>query len=198
MEVTYTLDALTQLLINHDYLVVIDIEHICTSDGAIIPIDREIIEITAIAVPTKDLTFISEGNEFSSFVRPEKYPILSDFCVELTGISQSEVMTARNFSQVFTDFKKWLPRENSYIFSSWGSYDLIQINLDCTNHQLDEFIPSTVINLKKAFSKAQQVKPQVGLKRALAMSGIDIEGTQHRAIYDARNTVKLLPKIFRL
>ncbi|MGS0724756.1 exonuclease domain-containing protein [Shewanella sp. 0m-11] len=197
MQITYTKDALTQLLLNHDYLVVIDIEHTCTADGSIPPNEREIIEVAAILVSTKNLKSISGVSEFNSFVSPERHPNLSRFCSELTGISQSQVMKAENFSQVFNDFKMWLPEDNSYIFSCWGGYDLIQINIDCTNHGLEEFNPTTVINLKKAFAKTQQLKTQVGLRRALELSGVNIEGTLHRAIYDARNTVKLLPQIFR-
>lgn len=193
MDIRYTKNSLNQLLYNHDYLVVIDIEHTCTADGSIPPNEREIIEIGAILVSTKSLLPI---REFNQFIRPEQHPALSKFCTELTGISQSQVTAAEDFKRVFAEFRKWLPEEGKYIFSSWGSYDLIQINIDCANHQLMDFAPKTPLNLKKAFAKIQKIKPQIGLQRALNLSGVDIEGSQHRAIYDARNTVKLLPQIF--
>ena len=38
-------------------------------------------------------------------------------------------------------------------------------------------------------------KNQIGLKNALDMEGLSFDGTQHRAIEDARNMAKLFAKV---
>ncbi|MCL1128860.1 3'-5' exonuclease [Shewanella sairae] len=193
MEFEYTKDGLRLLLEQHKYLVIIDVEHTCTEDGSIPTNEREIIEIGAVLLTTNSLSVV---NEFSRLVRPVRHPQLSSFCVNLTGISQSLLVNQDVFSQVFKQFQAWLPADNDYIFCSWGSYDLIQINIDCDFHQLQNYSPATVVNLKKAFAKTQRIKPQVGLKKALEISGNSMEGTQHRGLTDAQNTIKLLLFIF--
>ncbi|MCK8044806.1 exonuclease domain-containing protein [Shewanella sp. 1CM18E] len=193
MEFEYTRDGLRQVLDQHQYLVIIDVEHTCTEDGSIPVNEREIIEIGAVLLTTNSLSVV---NDFSGLVRPVRHPQLSSFCANLTGISQSLLAKQDVFSHVFKQFQAWLPADNDYIFCSWGSYDLIQINIDCDFHQLQGYKPATVVNLKKAFSKTQRVKPQVGLKKALELSGNSMEGAHHRGLIDAQNTIKLLPFIF--
>ncbi len=181
------------MLNRHKYLVVIDVEHTCTEDGSIPASEREVIEIGAVLLSTDSLSIVKE---FSRLVRPVRHPQLNSFCVNLTGISQSLLAKQDVFSHVFKQFQAWLPADNDYVFCSWGSYDLIQINIDCDFHQLQEYKPTTVVNLKKAFAKTQKIKPQVGLKKALEISGHSIEGSHHRGLTDAQNTIKLLSLIF--
>ena len=193
LEFEYTRGGLRGLLSQHKYLLIIDIEHTCTEDGSVPANEREIIEIGAVLVSTDTLCIVKE---FNRLVRPVRHPELSEFCTNLTGIPQSLLANQDIFSQAFRLFEAWLPADNDYAFCSWGSYDLTQINIDCDFHRLPEYKPSTVVNLKKAFAKTQRIKPQVGLKKALEISGTTIEGTHHRALSDALNTVKLLSFIF--
>lgn len=191
MELDYTKYGLIKLLNQHKYLLVLDIEHTCTEDGSIPPNEREIIEIGAVLVCAETFSILSE---FNRLVRPVRHPVLSAFCSQLTGISQFQLTNEGDFSQAFEEFKTWLP--DDYIFSAWGSYDLIQINIDSSFHGLGVFKPSAVVNLKKGFAKTQRIKPRVGLRRALEVSGLSPQGTQHRALNDAKSTVRLLPFIF--
>jgi len=39
------------------------------------------------------------------------HPILSQFCVELTGITQDMVSEAQDFSHVMVEFSSWLEKE---------------------------------------------------------------------------------------
>lgn len=55
-------------------------------------------------------------DRFQSYVRPTFNPILSQFCVDLTGITQATVDRQKPFSYVYRDFIDWL--EN--IRRSWG------------------------------------------------------------------------------
>ena len=54
----------------------------------------EIIEIGAVMVDRETLSIV---DEFQTFIKPIRHPILTDFCKQLTSITQSQVDTAPTF-----------------------------------------------------------------------------------------------------
>ncbi|MEZ6049319.1 MAG: 3'-5' exonuclease [Planctomycetaceae bacterium] len=130
------------------------------------------------------------SREFSSFIRPVAEPLLSDFCKELTSIRQSDVDKAEYFGSVFYEFIDWIGSP-PFILCSWGGYDMTQFKIDCSRHKVE--FPERFeahINLKKQFGNNFNAK-KCGMKRALSIAGLTIEGTHHRGIDDARNIAKL-------
>jgi inhibitor of KinA sporulation pathway (predicted exonuclease) len=108
----------------------------------------------------------------------------------LTQIRQEDVDGADYFPAVFHAFLDWIGNE-PFTLCSWGAYDLGQFRSDCARHSFP--FPATFerhINLKKAFSKWQGVRP-MGMKGALAHLGLPLSGTHHRGIDDARNIAKI-------
>lgn len=92
-------------------------------------------------------------SEFHKFVRPTRFPILSDYCKKLTGISQSLIDQQDTFPVVFGHFLKWLAavtaskslkfaKRNDVVgknvtFCSWSSWDFKEfLAQDCRNHKL--------------------------------------------------------------
>lgn len=93
-------------------------------------------------------------DEFHQFVRPTKRPKLSDYCRQLTGISQKRIGLAKKFPVVFREFSLWLDeivarkqlvfytKDNSKravgqnaICCSWSSWDLRHyFQLETRNH----------------------------------------------------------------
>ena len=193
MEPEYNSGSLSSLINDYRHIVVVDIEHTCTMDGSIPPEEREIIEINAVLIDTCSLQII---DEFSELIRPITHPKLSQFCTELTGITQAELDVAAHFPEVFAHFIDWLPDNSDYVLATWGSYDIVQLNIDCAVHGMAAFKPSINLNLKIAFKEARNLKKKVGLKRALEIANLSYEGSHHRALDDAKNTAKLLPLIF--
>ncbi|OKY27567.1 hypothetical protein BI291_08725 [Thalassotalea sp. PP2-459] len=185
-----TLDVMRQ---SYDFMMIVDIEHTCSHDGSIPPEEREIIELGAVVVDIKSSEII---DEFSALVRPQRHPQISNFCSQLTGITQSELDNSDNFKIVFSDFLHWYSKTPRVLFATWGAYDLVQINIDCASQNLPHFSPDAALNLKKIFKKVNKLKKPVGLARALELCQCEFEGSHHRALDDARNTVKLLPFIF--
>ncbi len=156
----------------------------------------EIIEIGAAKLCTKSYNIESV---FSTFVKPINEVELSDFCIELTSIKQSDVDAAPEFSRAVNEFFKWID-DDEVTFCSWGAYDIKQIRIDYRRHQLPE--PESLknhINLKKLFSDLYDRKP-CGMKKALNILGLELEGTHHRGVDDAKNISKiakiLLPKYY--
>jgi inhibitor of KinA sporulation pathway (predicted exonuclease) len=147
----------------------------------------EVIEIGAVELLSADS---QPCREFSQFIHPVVEPKLSYFCQQLTSICQQDIDQADYFWTVFPKFVGWIGEE-PFVLCSWGIYDLNQFRTDCTRHGLS--MPLSFekhINLKKEFALLQDVKV-CGMKRALAHSGLTLEGTHHRGIDDARNIARL-------
>ncbi len=111
----------------YDHLVIIDFE--CTCEHRVYKYEHEIIEFPAILVDTKQkhivscirgcgscwfvtnvylIRFILQIDEFHAYVRPTIRPTLTDFCCQLTGISQTQIDNANTFVDVLDQFQHWL------------------------------------------------------------------------------------------
>jgi 3'-5' exoribonuclease 1 len=174
--------------------VIADLEATCWEKGTT-PARMEIIEIGAVTLSSAagDVT-----SEFGEFVRPVREPILSEFCIRLTGIRQSDVDGAGTFAEVFPRFLEWIGPA-PYTLCSWGAYDLGQFRVDCKRQGLSVPAPfERHLNLKQAFAHLEGIKP-CGMKGALGRLNIPLEGQHHRAIDDARNIAKIarvvLPRV---
>jgi len=66
---------------------------------------QEIIEFPAVLLNLE--TGIIES-EFHQYVRPVEIPILSDYCTNLTGISQEMVQEAKTIQEVMEEFRIWI------------------------------------------------------------------------------------------
>lgn len=71
--------------------------------------------------------------EFSHYVRPTKFPALSAYCKNLTGIAQSDVDNAQEIKDVLASFDEWMERfieEKNLIFQNGD--DVQQNTAICT------------------------------------------------------------------
>lgn len=175
-----------------DYYLVLDLEATCCNQETIKRHEMEIIEIGAVMVEAKDLTPI---DEFQTFIKPVRVPILTEFCRSLTTITQSQVDRAPGYVDAIALLKKWLSNYPNGVFGSWGDFDNTQFKKDSKYHQVPFPIAYPHINLKKQFSKTQGLSKRYGMSEALELAGIKLEGIHHRGIDDARNIAKLLPFI---
>jgi len=151
---------------------------------------NEIIEIGAVKV-NETLEIV---DEFSEFIRPVINPELSDFCKELTTISQADVNAADLFPKVLDRFTEWI--DEDYVLCSWGKYDKSQFEKDCVRHKLDTAWLQNHISLKHQHGEKVGNGRYYGMKAALKNSGLVLQGTHHRGIDDARNIAQLFIKYF--
>jgi inhibitor of KinA sporulation pathway (predicted exonuclease) len=84
--------------------------------------------------------------------------------------------------------------EAGVVWASWGRYDREQIQRDCALHGVPYEMPPH-LDLKEALSTAQGWRRRYGLSKALTRCGLMPDGSHHRALDDARNTVRMLPWI---
>lgn len=176
--------------------IIIDYEATCSDANEFPRSEMEIIEWGVVAVDDKKLLPI---DEFQSFVRPVRNPLLTDFCLRLTSIKQAEVDTAPYFVDALANFKEWLVQFDNPVFCSWGNFDKNQLIKDCSYHGEEyPFRSDYHINLKKRFSTKSSVTTKlVSMAKALRVAGIEQTGVHHRGIDDARNIAKLMPLMFK-
>ena len=100
---------------NYQYFLVVDLEATCCDRQSIPRQQMEIIEIGAVMVEAKSFNIISE---FQTFIKPVRHTILTDFCQQLTSISQVQVDNAPFYREAIAIFKKWIDRIPSIIRGS--------------------------------------------------------------------------------
>ena len=152
----------------------------------------EIIEIGATLVNRQG----RELDHFQRFVRPQRRPLLTPFCRELTHITQANIDSAQPLTEVCALFERWLGQHHSRLegWASWGDYDRRQLLQEWQRLQLDSELSRVPhMNLKQRFAKARRLERPLGLNAALQLAGLQFSGQQHRALEDARNTARLLP-----
>lgn len=176
----------------YEYFLIVDLEATCCDKKSIKRHEMEIIEIGAVMVEASTLTVLSE---FQTFVKPIRFPLLTDFCKSLTSIEQSQVDSAASFAVAVSSFKVWLHQYDSFVFCSWGDYDKSQIEQDCKFHGVPYPIASEHLNIKKLFTASQGLKKKFGMAEALKLAGLSLDGIHHRGIDDARNMARLMPYI---
>jgi inhibitor of KinA sporulation pathway (predicted exonuclease) len=133
--------------------------------------------------------------KFNRFVRPVLHPTLSPFCRQLTGIEQSDINRARDFSEVIEEFQDWARiEEDDYVLCSWGSFDRKMLISDCKLHKTDPSWVEHHANLKEQYRIIKRMRQGVGLRKAVEKEGILFTGQHHRGISDAENLVKLFLK----
>lgn len=170
--------------------IVVDLEATCWQGGNV----REQMEIIEIGAVILESSTGPISQEFTSFVKPVVAPQLSDFCLRLTSIRQEDVDKADTFKTVFPRFRDWIGTQQFFL-CSWGDYDLNQLRIDCQRTAIP--FPGSFsrhINLKQKFAILKKIKP-CGMRKALHIVGLKLEGTHHRAIDDARNIAKIAVQI---
>jgi len=192
----------------YDCVVVVDFEATCEIENQSTPTSsvapspsktssstQEIIEFPAILVDVRKKQIVST---FHSFVKPSKSSI-SQFCTQLTGITQSQVDTAMTFREVLDSFEDWLYMNlkkhgyNSFAFASDGSWDFGHFfaNSCAMNGVVYPSYSKRWINVRKVFSSYYRVH-SYSLSHMLSYLGMEFEGRKHSGFDDSNNIARLL------
>ena len=169
-------------------LLIVDLEATCWDRPEHRPENMEIIEIGALLLNPEDS---ASPREFQSFVRPARFPVLSEFCKSLTSIGQPDVDGADPFPGVLERFLDWMGDPRGVRLASWGNYDRKQLLQDCRLHGLRYPFPEDHFNIKTFVAERRGWKP-AGVGIVLRKLRLEFEGTAHRGIDDARNIWRIL------
>lgn len=173
--------------------IIVDLEATCWA-GKYDRARMEMIEIGAVEMLRADA---EPARSFVQFVRPIAEPQLSDYCTELTSITQADVDSGVYFYDALPRFLDWIGPE-PYTLCSWGMYDKHQFERDCLRHGLpfpDAF--NQHLNLKAMFARWKNTPPP-GMKTAFEVLGWTMEGRHHRGIDDARNIARIAREMLPL
>lgn len=173
--------------------IIFDLEATCydrnnTTEDKPIGFRNEIIEIGAYKIDNNGKIIDS----FSKFLKPKKFPHISNFCNSLTTIKQSDIDNAENAKDVLDEFFDWAGNST---FVSWGHYDKRQLQDDLKLNGLDKELinDDNHYSLKHLYGEWNNIKP-VGTGYALKLEKMQFDGIPHRGIDDAKNISKIFIK----
>lgn len=183
------------------YLCVLDFEATCWNKNP--KLDRqEIIEFPSVLYELNSNNEIIFISEFSKYVKPVLEPVLSDFCTELTGITQEQVDDANIIEKVYNEHFEWLKSNTSSNSNAdihivtCGAWDLkIMLPKEIKNKKLHYHqVYKKYINIKDEFEYFYKKKAG-GMVSMLNYLDIKLEGRHHSGIDDTRNIAKILLRI---
>ncbi len=169
--------------------IVIDLECTCWHREDPDKQPHETIEIGAVLLD-ENYNYIKE---FTQFVKPIDNPALTEYCIDLTSITQKDIDSAPLLPVAIIRLIEWMESSEDIIFCSWGDFDKNQLLKDCDRHLIEYPFDDNHINIKVRFSKIMNRTKKMGLKKALRILDIPFEGVQHRGIDDA----KMIAKVFK-
>ncbi len=179
--------------------VVLDFEATCDDNSP--PVPQEVIELPSVLLDG-DLAVLAS---FESFVRPVHNPTLSDFCRELTGITQADVDAADPFPEVLARHSAWLrsqglqvePDDGGIPFAiiTCGDWDLARMFVTQSRAMVPPLAHIPLpwrrwINIKSIFANALQHKAG-GMARMLQDLDLELRGRHHRGIDDCHNIARI-------
>ncbi|WP_330237521.1 3'-5' exonuclease [Streptomyces sp. NBC_00525] len=177
---------LTSSLLN-----VIDVEATCW-DGQ--PPPGSVNEIIEIGLTVVDVSAERRVSRHRVLVRPVRSRV-SEFCTELTGLTQAEVERGVSFAEacriLVGEFEA-----GERPWASWGEYDRRQFarqsQADGVAFPFGYPTERTHTNAKAVFTAAYGLRKKPGMDQALRIAGLPLEGRHHRGEDDAWNIAALV------
>jgi len=184
------------------YICVLDFEATCWEDMK--SLKHEIIEFPSVLIKYDDKSrLITKVAEFQEFCLPKQNKQLSDFCKNLTGITQEQVNGGSRFPEVLKRHYLWLEQsipnfhnENVHILT-FGAWDLaVAFKLELSNWGIKSVpaIYRQFINIKKEAHILYKIK-HMGMASLLKYLKMTLIGRHHSGIDDCRNIVRILEEM---
>ena len=179
-------------------MMIVDLECTCFEDGDFDrppgwkpDKDQEITEIGAVIVdlPGLEITAVQ-----SFLVKPDGP--MGAFCERLTTLTSNDVKDRPPLVGVLEELCDWAKVHKfdikSMPWGSWGDYDRVQLFRECFRKGLGYPFGRCHYNLKGVYSMLTGQGKGFGMARALEQLGMELDGTHHRGVDDARNTAKMI------
>ncbi|GGS85344.1 DNA polymerase III [Nonomuraea spiralis] len=170
---------------------VIDVEATCWEGQ---PPPGSVSEIIEIGLTVVDVSARCRVSRHRVLVRPVRSAV-SEFCTELTGLTQAEVERGVTFAEAC----RILVGEfgaGERPWASWGEYDRRQFarqsRADGVAHPFGHPTERTHTNAKAVFAAAYGLHRKPGMDHALRIAGLPLEGRHHRGEDDAWNIAALV------
>lgn len=164
---------------------VVDIEATCWAKDEPAKHVSDIIEI---GLTTVDLAAGERLAKHKILVRPERSTV-SEFCTELTGLTQEEVDSGISFAES-CDLLASEHKAPDRPWASWGEYDRDQFRRQCAATGVAYPFGETHVNAKSVFGTVHRGRH--GMKAALELAGLPLEGRHHDGADDSWNIAALV------
>lgn len=148
----------------------------------------EIIEVGLVSVIDNEI-----ADQFSSFVKPLRFPVLTERCKSFLHISQEQINQGLSFYELVQKMEAYNHNYDNVIVT-WGNMDMKVLRHNCHQAQVAFPFQASEIDLSMEYKRFFGDQNQTGLWKAVQEYGKEGTGRHHRALDDALTTYN----IFRL
>jgi len=153
---------------------------------------QEVIEIGVAILPKGDLVPIRQD---SIIVKP-RYSIVSEFCTELTSLTQADVDKGIDAADAYE--KLWSKyHTGEKLVACWGTWDFDHIKREVNDKSLRNPIGILRLDVKSFYAFVKGLDKGTGMMEALDQLKIKHEGKHHRGNDDAYNIAKILGELVK-
>jgi len=145
----------------------------------------EIIEVGIVSIKNHKIE-----EQFSSYVKPNQFPILSERCKTFLQISQDKIDQGMTFTELLNILTEYDQKAPTTVIT-WGNMDMKVLRHNC--EMVKKAFPFTgkCRDLSMEYKKFFGDRNQTGLWKAVEEYGKKATGKHHRALDDALTTYNL-------
>lgn len=136
-------------------------------------------------------------DSFHEIIRPQVFHEMHQITSDLIHLKMEDLQNGRSFVEVMKDFLSWCG--NDYIFCTWGSLDLLELQRNMAYYHMEPLAmgPLKYFDIQKLFSIAyEDRKSRRTLEYAINFLELEKDIPFHRADADAYYTGKILSHFY--
>ncbi|UGB33425.1 3'-5' exonuclease KapD [Metabacillus sp. B2-18] len=145
----------------------------------------EIIEVGIVSVKNQQIE-----EQFSSYVKPNKFPLLTERCKTFLQISQNKIDQGMTFSELLAVLNDYNNGSSTTVIT-WGNMDMKVLRHNCQMSSEEFPFTGKFRDLSMEYKKFFGDRNQTGLWKAVEEYGKKATGKHHRALDDALTTYNL-------
>jgi len=171
------------------YICAMDLELTCWDDKSTqFSTKQEVIEIGVVVL---DANRLIVENQISRTVRPMYNPELSDYCKNLTGITQDEIDGSKNLLvETRNMFADGLPDPKDFVWACWG-HDPVWLQNEMIDKSYTNDVDRTLY-YDQRWINVSLCAGGGGLKRGCKTYNVEYEQPAHRALADAISVSRIV------
>lgn len=153
----------------------------------------EVIEFGAVVLDDE----LHEVDSYKNYVKPVFSDHINPKIVQLTGITDSMVLTAKSFDVVLEDFCAWCAKYGSdTLIYEWSNCDMLQLQREARKKNIELSHKAVTIlqnwcDVQALYGIKTDTDTQIALETAIWTFGEKFAGRAHDAVNDARNTAAI-------
>lgn len=169
-------------------VLVVDVESTCWEPPEFQPAN-EISEIIEVGIAVVDIDTLKIEKNDNIIIKPQRSKV-SKFCTKLTTLTQEYVDQGTTFQAAMEILRKNYDSQSRTLVS-WGDYDRKMFERNCQDYGVKYPFGPRHINLKNTFAILNGLAREPGMDAALSHLRMELKGTHHRGIDDARNIAEI-------